>query len=108
MEKSDIENLLSEVFDKRHISSVVKHYSEMVEKFQHGDWEPTIAKGGKFIEAVLKSLHLYTGGILPAARQFKADKIITALQQTPSGSIDDVIRITIPRASRFVYDLASN
>jgi hypothetical protein len=102
-----IENLLTGKFEKQHIKSSLKHFSEMTEKFQKGEWESTITKSGKFVEAILKSLHVFTGGQLPSARQFKVDQIINTLQAL-SNVIDDSIRITIPRATRFVYDIASN
>ena len=80
----------------------------MTLEFQKSDWEESIGKGGKFIEAVLKALHLHTGGTLPPARQFNAGRIMTALENLPTGSFDDTIRVTIPRACRFAYDIASN
>ena len=107
MEWDNIENLLTGTFDARHTKSLIKHFFEMTEKFQEGEWETAITKSGKFIEAVLKSLHVHTGGQLPPTRQFKVENIITALQNL-SSVIDDSVRITIPRAGRFVYDIASN
>lgn len=49
------------------------------------------------------------GKTLPAGRGFKADTIINGLAQLPDdGTYSDSIRLTIPRACRFVYDVASN
>jgi hypothetical protein len=80
----------------------------MIDTFQTGDWEKTIAKSGKFNEAALKALWLHVGRALPPARQFRAGNIIRDLKQLPADSFSDAIRITIPRACDFAYDIASN
>ncbi|MCX6570514.1 MAG: hypothetical protein NT006_03710 [Candidatus Aminicenantes bacterium] len=76
--------------------------------FQMGEWEDSLAKAGKFVEAVLKALFVHVGESPPTGRGFKADPIITGLANKPQNSCDDSIRLTIPRACRFVYDIASN
>jgi hypothetical protein len=80
----------------------------MVVSFQRRDWEGSLGKAGKFIEAVLKALWTSTGNQAPAGRAFKADRIITDLTNLPQGPYHDSTRITIPRASRFIYEVASN
>ncbi len=105
---SEIEQLLQAKFNARHVKAALKHFQEMTLEFQKSDWEESIGKGGKFIEAALKALQLHTGGTLPPARQFNAGRIMTALENLPVGSFDDTIRVTIPRACRFTYDIASN
>lgn len=107
MAKPTIDNFLSPPFPKKHVSSLLKHFSKAVVDFQEGEWENCIAKSGKFIEAVLKALFIYAGQTLPTGRGFKADLIINGLAQLPA-TVHDSIRLTIPRASRFVYDIASN
>lgn len=101
-------NLLVPTFERRHVVALLRHFSDMTEEFQKGDWEGAIAKSGKFLEAVLKALHVRTGGTPPTGKHFKVDTIINALAATSPGSIDDSIRLTIPRACRFIYDVASN
>jgi hypothetical protein len=108
MDKQDVEKLLTPKFSKKHVSAALEHFSGMVDKYQGGDWEPCIAKSGKFVEAVLKALFVHVGQTPPSGRQFKADPIITQLGQLAAGSFDDTIRLSIPRACRFVYDIASN
>jgi hypothetical protein len=102
-----IENLLSPSFPKKHVTALLGHFATMVHEFQKGEWENTIAKSGKFIEAVLKALFVGAGQTLPGGRAFKADLVINGLAQLPA-TVHDSIRLTIPRASRFVYDVASN
>jgi|SRR5579863_1064272 len=108
MDKEQIQNLLTPKFPKKHFGAALDHFSGIVSKFQSGDWEPCVAKAGKFIEAVLKALWVHAGQTPAAGRQFKADAIITGLGNLPTGTLDDTVRLTIPRASRFVYDIASN
>jgi hypothetical protein len=107
MAKPTIENLLVPRFPKKHVSSLLKHFSNAVGEFQKGEWENCIAKSGKFVEAVLKALFVSAGQPLPAGRAFKADTFINGLAQLPV-TVHDSIRLTIPRAARFVYDIASN
>jgi hypothetical protein len=65
-------------------------------------------KGGKFVEAVLKALWLFSGKTLPPARKFKAGSLTKELMNIPVGTLDDALRITITRACDFAYDIASN
>src|SRR5712664_337463 len=88
--------------------ALLRHFSGVTEDFQAGNWEDSIAKGGKFIEAALKALYVRTGNTPAKGKLFKVDSVINALAGTAAGSIDDTIRLTIPRACRFVYDVASN
>jgi len=108
MSTSAAEKFLTAVFPKRHTVAMLRHFGGMTEKFQQGQWEESISKGGKFIEASLKALYVYAGQTPPAGRGFKVDTYINGLANLPTGKIDDVIRITIPRACRFVYDISSN
>ena len=108
MPNESIEKLMAPLSAKKHVSALLGHYKRMVGDFQAGEWEGSLAKGGKFIEAVLKALWVHVGETPPAGRAFKADTIINGLAQKPSRTYDDSIRLTIPRACRFVYDIASN
>ena len=101
-----IEALLKPTFAATHVTALVKHYDAMINEFQRGAWEECIGKSGKFVEATLKALWVHTGNALPAARAFKVDGVINQLPN--AAGFDDTVRITIPRACRFVYDLASN
>jgi len=107
MKKQQIENLLTPTFPKKHVAALIGHFAKMVEEFQEREWENAIAKSGKFIEAVLKALFVGAGQALPGGRAFKADTFINGLGQLPA-TVHDSIRLTIPRAARFVYDVASN
>lgn len=98
--------LLKPTFAATHVAALLTHHETMIKEFQQGAWEESIGKGGKFIEAVLKALWIHTGNTLPPARQFKADNVINQLAK--QSTFDDSVRLTIPRACRFAYDIASN
>ena len=108
MAKKRIEKLLVPTFSKKHITALLHHYGGLVRDFQTGEWGDSLSKMGKFIEAVLKALFVYIGETPPSGRGFKADPIINGLSQKPQGLFNDSIRLLIPRACRFAYDISSN
>ncbi len=108
MTRPKAEQLLTPIFPKKHVTALLRHFGRMVEDFQCGEWEDSIAKSGKFVEAVLKALFIHAGKTPPSGRSFKADVVINGLSQLAPRSFDDSIRLTIPRVCRFVYDIASN
>ena len=108
MDKQHIGSLLVTKFPRRHVSAALEHFSALVAQFQASDWESCIVKAGKFVEATLKGLLLHAGQALPPARTFSAGKAIDDLGRLPAANVDDAIRIAIPRACRFAYDIASN
>ena len=108
MERADIVLLLTPAFPKAHTNASLDHFAKMITAYHEGNYEVCIGKAGKFIEAALKSLAVAANVPFLTGRQFKADKVMNDLGQLPAGSVSDSIRITIPRACRFVYDIASN
>ncbi len=106
MTKSKAEQLLTPVFPKKHVTAMLRHFERMADDFQQGEWEDCIAKGGKFIEAALKALWVYVGEAVPAGKHFRAGTIMTDLEKKVAHP--DTIRLTIPRACRFAYEIASN
>jgi hypothetical protein len=101
-----INEFLKDVFASKHADAMVKHFREMVDEFELGKWGNASAKGGKFMEAALKALWVLAGGVVPAGKDFKAGKIITDLEHKVAQP--DTVRLTIPRACRFAYEIASN
>ena len=109
MDKQDIEGLLTPKFPNKHVGAALNHFSGMVDRYQAGDWEQCIVRSGKFVEASLKSLAMYAAVAFATGRKFSAGTVIDDLGRLPGGTgVGDTIRITIPRACRFVYDIASN
>lgn len=108
MSRAEIKASLAKQFTSRSVESALNHFTKMVEDFRAGDWEDATGKGGKFIEAVLKILLAFCNLPVPVGRKFKADNAINAITGTPQDAFPDAIRILMPRAIRFIYDIASN
>lgn len=107
MKEEKLSKLLGAQFAAKHIDAAVEHYQDAVHEFQLGEWEQSIAKCGKFVEAVLKALWTYVGEPVPSGKHFKAGALMDGLTNKPA-TIADTIRLTMPRACRLVYDVASN
>lgn len=103
-----LEGLLKGAFGEKHVRSALRHFSDMGRNFQTADWEHSIGKAGKFVEAVTKALWQHVGETLPRQREFKVGTVLDRLENLPKSSWDDSIRIAIPRACRFIYEIASN
>jgi hypothetical protein len=101
-----VNDLLKDAFAPKHVDAAVRHFQEMVGEFELNKWGNSSAKGGKFIEAALKALWVYVRETVPAGRHFKAGAIMTDLEKKTA--YPDTIRLTIPRACRFAYEIASN
>lgn len=104
--EEQIKLILSKKFAQRQVESSLQHFADAARRYQDADWEGSILKVGKFVEAVMKMLSLYCGQPLPPARKFKVGATFTMLGQL-SGYPDN-IRIQIPKACVFIYDIASN
>lgn len=109
--QDEVKNLLSQKFEEKRVVSVIKHFLSVVQKFEETDWENSLSKAGKFVEATIKLLWVYGGKSLPAKQKdFKAgvyaQKIIDQIDTTTIP--EDGIRLQIPRASIFIYDITSN
>jgi hypothetical protein len=101
-----VNELLKDAFKPKHVDAAVRHFQGMVEEYELNKWDNASAKGGKFIEAALKALWVYVGEVVPAGKHFKAGTIMTDLEKKVAHP--DTIRLTIPRACRFAYEIASN
>jgi hypothetical protein len=102
-----VEEMLTDVLQAKHVKAAVRHFDELVSEFQLGKWEKSIAKGGKFIEAILKAVWVEAGEAVPTGRAFKADTLINQLP-SKTALAEDSLRLTLPRACRVIYDIASN
>lgn len=109
--ENQVETLLKQKFETKRVSSVVQYFISSTQKFEQGDWDTSLSKAGKFIEATIKMLWIYAGKSLPIKQKdFKAgvfaQKIID--QVNTSEISEDGVRLEIPRASIFIYDITSN
>ena len=108
--QNQVKTLLSKKFEARRVNSVLNYFVSCVQKFQEEDWEGSISKAGKFVEAVVKLLWVYSGNSLPVRqRVFKAGTYAQRIIGLSSTNLpEDELRIQIPRACIFIYDVASN
>jgi hypothetical protein len=100
--------MLKAKFPAKHVDSALDHYGTMIGEFKKGEWEKSIVRAGKLVEAILKSLWVSCGNTVPKAKDFKVDHVIRELEKIPVATAEDSLRLTIPRACRFIYDIASN
>ncbi len=102
-------NTLKIKFDKRRSDTLVSYFSASIQRLEQGDWENSLVKSGKFVEATIKLIWTFAGKPLPKEKKFKvgfyAEKIIK-LSSTEISS--DGVRLQIPRACIFLYDITSN
>jgi len=98
--------LLQATLAARHATAAVRHLRAAVIEYQKRNWDDATAKTGKFVEAVLKALAVHARVTAPKGRAFKVDVCINQLAQATTA--DDTVRLTIPRACRFIYEIASN
>ena len=109
MPERAIDELLKDAFAAKHADAAVMHFRTMVSDYQKSEWADAAAKGGKFVEAVIKAAWVRAGETVPAGKDFKVGVLIDRLQQKPAtAGIPDTIKLTIPRACRFAYEIASN
>jgi hypothetical protein len=109
MSDKEARKLLTQKFETRHIDACLKHFIATSEKYISEDWDGVALKAGKFVEAVTKALMIHCGKTLPAkARQFKAGSELRALEQVNSSMYSDAVRIVIPKACIFVYEIVNN
>ncbi len=103
-------NTLAVKFDKSKAGTLVGYFSGSIQKLEGGDWENSLVKSGKFVEATVKLLWTFAGKTLPKAKDFKAGvyakNIIDQVSATQLPS--EGVRLQIPRACIFLYDITSN
>ena len=101
---------LAKKFERQRVNSAFGHFLSCVQKFKEGNWESSVTKAGKFVEAVVKLLWVYSGNSLPIRqRVFKAGTYAQRIiGLSPTDLPEDELRIQIPRACIFIYDVASN
>ncbi len=106
LSEQDAKRILHTQFPAAHIVAALSHYEEAIRKYRAGDWEGSMLRGGKFLEAVLKALLVHCGLPVPATRRFRVSHAVQDLGQTTG--YDDSVRLLVPRACIFVYDIVSN
>jgi hypothetical protein len=54
--KHDQIAVLLQIFEQKHVSALLRHFSESVNAFENSKWESCINNASKFVEAVIKTL----------------------------------------------------
>ncbi|MFH1066527.1 MAG: hypothetical protein V1746_01295 [bacterium] len=110
MSDKTIKTLLVQKFAVQHINACLKHFESVTDKYVIGEWDVVALKAGKFVEAVTKALMIYCGkNPSTKARDFKASEQLRQLAQIPKeNNIPDEIRIVIPKACIFIYEIVNN
>lgn len=106
MPERTVNDMLKDEFGPKYVDAMVRHFQAMVEDYQKREWEDCNAKSGKFVEATLKAVWNETGKPVPKGKDFKAGNIMDLLPK--EAALSDSLRLTIPRACRFIYEIASN
>lgn len=71
--EDEVKKILINKFETKRVNSVINHFLSSVRKFEETDWENSLTKAGKFVEATIKLLWVYCGRTLPArTKDFKA------------------------------------
>ncbi len=105
---SQAKTLLVREFDARHVDASLRHFSAAIEKFAVRDWDGVALKAGKFIESVTKALMTYCGKTVGNLRQLKVGQELRQLENLSGTTYSDVVRIVIPKACIFVYEVVNN
>src|SRR5579863_10377948 len=109
MSDSQAKKLLVPKFETVHVDACLKHFVAATEKFIAEDWDGVALKAGKFVEAVAKALMRHCGKTLPAnSRHFKAGNELKTLEPTTPTTYSDTVRIVIPKACIFIYEIVNN
>jgi HEPN domain-containing protein len=106
MPDKTVDAMLKDKFEAKHADAAIRHFTRMVQDFQQREWEDANAKAGRFVEAVLKAVWHETGKSVPKGKDFKAGNIMDLLAH--ENTLSHSLRFTIPRACRFIYEIASN
>lgn len=101
-----INQMLKDKFEAKYADAAVRHFTRMVQDYQQREWEDATAKAGRFVEAVVKAIWRHAGEVVPTGKHFSAGKILTQIENKMA--LTDSLRLTIPRACRFAYEVASN
>lgn len=108
--KTSIVKILETKFDKSKSNDLVKYFSILTQDLEQGKWEDSLVSAGKFVEITIKLLWVYAKRQLPAnEKDFSAGKYAHNITQL---SVNDIssngLRLQIPRACSFIYDITSN
>lgn len=87
--------------------AILSEYSECKSRYHWGDHRPAAINGGRFCEAVVRAIqHLGSSPTVPLSKPLQVE---TALKQIENDiSLDEALRLHIPRALRLVYGVRNS
>lgn len=101
-----IKTVLKTRFPSNLVDELADCYSEQKKNFFLGNHRPNEIEGGRFSEAAFRLLEHFVGmAVTPLGTQISTDTLIRNLQQLPSASFPESIRLHIPRTLRVIYDI---
>lgn len=101
-----IKVVLKTRFPANLVDELADCYSEQKRNFFLGNHRPNEIEGGRFSEAAFRLLEHFTGlPSTPLGTQINTDGLIRNLQQLPSASFNESVRLHIPRTLRVIYDI---
>lgn len=103
-------SILEANFDKNRTKKLITYFSNSIRAFEKGNWESALEQSGKFVETTIKLIWSFAGETLPKKeKEFKAGVYAQKIIQLNSNKIsNDGVRLQIPRACVFLYDIVSN
>lgn len=107
--ENQVKDMLRKKFPTQRVEPLINHFLDCVQGYEENNWEKSLTKAGKFVEAAVKLLWIYCGKKLPRPREFKASLFAQKIIQLDKKTVPhDEIRLQIPRACIFMYDITSN
>jgi hypothetical protein len=91
------------------VDELLEAHEEAKRSFYLGGDRLSAVEGGRFCEAAFRILEqITTGRFTPLRAKVDTQRLIQRLEQLPSASHVDSVRVHIPRALRVVYDIRNN
>jgi hypothetical protein len=93
-------------FPSNLVEELIECYLEQKKNFYLGRMRPNEVEGGRFAEAAFRMLQHAAGIVVtPIGVQLDTDRIIRDLGNSSSATLNDSIRLHIPRTLRVIYDI---
>jgi hypothetical protein len=99
----DIKAELGQHIDTKIAGEIFEHHGVLKMAFYLQDWEKCLVRGGKFGEAVMKTIHFIRTGKVIQQVQVEAE----TNEVSRRSDLPESVRLLIPRAIRVLYDQRS-
>lgn len=106
--RSVIQNQLTTMFNQQLVDELLDAHEEAKRNYYLGGNRLAAVEGGRFCEAAFRILESATTSpslFTPIGQQLDTQRLIRQLENLPSASYSDSLRLHIPRALRMVYDI---